>query len=57
MKEKNREPNTVDAKDQNEIKDDNGNTLRSTGGPNVDRLVVAVVICVTLLIAAKLLGL
>ena len=57
MKEKNKEQNNNDEQSQNEVKDNNGNPLKSSSGPNVDRLVVAVGICVTLLIIAKLIGL
>ncbi len=57
MKEKNKEQNNTDEQSQNEVKDNNGNPLKSSSGPNIDRLVVAVGICVTLLIIAKLIGL
>jgi len=57
MSGKNKEQNNVEEQNQNEVKEDNGNTVRSSSGPNVDRLIVAVGICVTLLVLAKLLGL
>jgi len=53
MKEKNRGPETVDEQGEGRLKDDSGNIVRTSGGPDFNRLLVAVAICVSLLIIAK----
>ncbi len=57
MQEKNKGQNNANEQNQKEIKDDSGNIISSKSGPNFDRLLIAVGICVTLLVIAKLMGL
>jgi hypothetical protein len=52
-----KDKNNVPEQNQNELKDDVGNPIQSTSGPNFDRIFIAVGICVALLILDKLLGL
>jgi len=48
--------NNDSEQNQNELKDDNGNSIRSVGGPDFKRLLMGMGVCLALLIIAKLLG-
>ncbi len=53
MAEKN---NDIKQNPDEQLKDDNGNPVKTTGGPDFKRLLIGISICIAMLLLAKLFG-